>query len=195
GDGEPGHVTGCDHGLAGAPAPVTGEERVTGEEHLLGLAQESAAGELRRVVRHFAAITDPDADERGFADAVAREYVDLSPTMDGYHLAGFLTTEHGQTLSTALRAVMGVPAAGDLRSAGQRRARGLVDVARIVLDQGLAGTSAVGRPHLSVHVSWTELQHLLSATGADRDPVTGHRVDWPTRLATPPARWEDGTGP
>src|SRR5690606_32573877 len=153
------------------------------------------AGAFRRIVRHFAAVADPEADERGFADAVAREYVDISPTMDGYHLAGFLTTEHGQIVSTALRAVMGTPAAGDGRSGGRRRAQGLVDACRMVLDRGLAGGGSAVRPHLSVHVSWTELQVLFARTGADADPVTGDRPDWASLLATPPSRWEDGTGP
>jgi hypothetical protein len=80
-------------------------------------------------------------------------------------VSGFLTEEHGLTLTTAITSVMGAPAAGDDRTAGQRRAQALADLARVVLDNAHTGTGASVRPHVSVTVSWTELQALAAKTG------------------------------
>nr|WP_237728278.1 HNH endonuclease signature motif containing protein [Cellulomonas sp. APG4] len=167
----------------------------TGEQVLVELAAQHRVEPFRRVLHHFAAVADPDAADRAFADAAEREFVELAATTGGFHLAGFLTTEHGQVLRTALDAVGGVPAADDRRSTTQRRAQALADLGRTVLDHGLAGAGSAVRPHLAVTVSWTELRAELDRTGADRDPVTGAQVDWDALLAEPPARWLDGTGP
>src|SRR5699024_11037190 len=103
---------------------------------------------FRRLVRHYAAVADPDADDRGYRKAQEKEHMELSRTLDGFHLQGFLTEEHGQQLRITLDALMGAPANGETRSATQRRAQALADMARIVLDRGLAGTAASVRPHL-----------------------------------------------
>lgn len=113
-------------------------------------------------MRYFARHADPEADERGYTKNKDREYLDVSPTLGGYHVSGFLTEEHGLTLTTALGSVTGAPTPGDDRTPGQRRAQALADLARVVLDNGHTGTGASVRPHLSVTVSWTELQSLAT---------------------------------
>lgn len=180
--------------VAAEPARA-GDVTRTGERVLVELAQQHRVEPFRRVLHHFAAVADPEAADRAFADAAEREFVELAATTGGFHLAGFLTTEHGQVLRTALDAVGGVPAADDRRSTTQRRAQALADLGRTVLDHGLAGAGSAVRPHLAVTVSWTELRTELERTRADRDPVTGAQVDWDSLLAEPPARWLDGTGP
>jgi hypothetical protein len=45
------------------------------------------------------------------------------------------------------------PAAGDDRTAGQRRAQALADLAQVVLDQGLAGAGRAVRPRINVLIS------------------------------------------
>ncbi|MFE7504074.1 DUF222 domain-containing protein [Promicromonospora sp. NPDC057488] len=134
----------------------------TWEEQLLVWSNENGPDRFRGLVRYFARHADPDADERGFTRAGQREYLDVAPTTGGYHLSGFLTEEHGQTLTTAIASVMGAPAADDDRTPGQRRAQALADLSRVVLDNGHTGTGAAVRPHLSVTVSWTELQALAA---------------------------------
>nr|WP_084800305.1 HNH endonuclease signature motif containing protein [Promicromonospora kroppenstedtii] len=121
---------------------------------------------FRGLVRYFARHADPDADERGFTKAAQREYLDVAPTLGGYHLSGFLTDEHGQALTTAIGSVMGAPSADDDRTPGQRRAQALADLSRVVLDNGHTGSGAAVRPHLSVTVSWTELQALVTKNAA-----------------------------
>ncbi|WP_229872606.1 HNH endonuclease signature motif containing protein [Promicromonospora soli] len=130
---------------------------VTGEGLVLREAGSLNADQFRTVARRFATVTDPDSDDADDDKAAAGEFLDLSRTLGGYHLAGFLTDEHGLLLSTAVNAVMGAPAAEDTRTPAQRRAQGLADVARTVLDGNEASPGAAIPPHLNVTVSWTEL--------------------------------------
>jgi hypothetical protein len=109
------------------------------------------------VARRFATITDPDTDDTDDDKAAQGEFLDLAKTIDGYHLAGFLTDEHGLMVTAAINAIIGAPAAEDTRTSTQRRAQGLADVARVVLDTNQASPGAAIPPHLNVTVSWTEL--------------------------------------
>ncbi len=79
-------------------------------------------------------------------------------------MEGFLTDEHGLLVSTAIAGVMGAPSAEDTRTPGQRRAQGLADVARLVLDANQASPGAAIPPHLNVTVSWTELVAQVTRT-------------------------------
>lgn len=149
-------------------------EAPTGERVLLDLAQGYGVADFARITRRFAHVVDPEADERGYREALDREFFDLAATTGGYHLSGFLTRDHGQVLKTAMRAVTGVPDRQDSRTANQRRAGALVDLSRLVLDKGLTGKVGTVRPHLSVHVSFTELEHVWrrSSVGATGDAAT-----------------------
>lgn len=130
---------------------------VTGEGLVLREARPLNADQFRTVARRFATVTDTDTDDIDDDKAATGEYLDLSRTLGGYHMQGFLTDEHGLLLSTAVNAVMGAPSAGDDRTPAQRRAQALADVARTVLDTNGASPGAAIPPHLNVTVSWTEL--------------------------------------
>ena len=132
------------------------------EQFLVDQARGLLVDQLRVLVRQWAAYTDPDADDRGYTDAADREHLQISRLGDGYHLDGQLTIEHGQALTTALAAVTPVPPAGDTRSAGQRRAQALADLARLTLDHGLTGTGAAVRPHITVLVDHPTLTTLIT---------------------------------
>lgn len=183
---------------AGADSPTGSNDgsgdSPTWEEQLLDWSTENGPDRFRGLVRYFARHADPDADERGHRKAKDREYLDIAPTLGGYHLSGFLTEEHGLALTTAIGSIMGAPTVGDDRSPGQRRAQALADLARIVLDNAHTGTGAAVRPHLSVTVSWTELQALAAkrqvqvVRGAGSTSVTGTGVallDGVTGLGAP----------
>ncbi|MBN9374340.1 MAG: DUF222 domain-containing protein, partial [Cellulomonas sp.] len=137
-----------------------------GEEFLVQHAATEGAEGFRRVARRWAAAADPAADERGYRDACDREFLALSPTTGGFHLAAFLTTEHGAGLGAALDAVMVPPAAGDARTTQQRRAQALADLARLSLDHGLVGTGAAVRPHLAVVVDFDTLRRTVEGPAA-----------------------------
>jgi hypothetical protein len=136
---------------------VTDGTLVTGEGMVLREANVLNADQFRVVARRFATVTDPDTDDTDDDKAAAGEFLDLAKTFGGYHVAGFLTDEHGLLVTAAINAVMGAPAAEDTRTSTQRRAQGLADVARTVLDSNQASPGAAIPPHLNVTVSWTEL--------------------------------------
>ncbi len=137
---------------------------VTGEGVVLREAGVLNADQFRIVARRFASVTDPDTDDADDDKAARGEFLDLAKTFGGYHVEGFLTDEHGLLVTTAINAVMGAPAAEDTRTPGQRRAQGLADVARLVLDTNQASPGAAIPPHLNVTVSWTELVAQITRT-------------------------------
>ncbi|MCK0116778.1 HNH endonuclease [Isoptericola sp. S6320L] len=157
---------------SGTPADTSAPP--TGEEFLLALAGRYPVGPFRRMVRRFAHVADPESDERGYARAREKEFFEVSPTWDGYHVAGFLTEEHGQVLRTALDSVVGAPAAAETRTSTQRRAQGIADLARIALDNAAVGTGASVRPHLNVTVGLTELRAALAASDGAPPGATGN---------------------
>ncbi|MEU4365265.1 DUF222 domain-containing protein [Promicromonospora sp. NPDC023987] len=161
--------------LEGAVADGT---LVTGEGLVLREAGSLNADQFRVVARRFATVTDPDTDDTDDDKAAQGEFLDLAKTFGGYHVAGFLTDEHGLLVQTALTAVLGAPAAEDTRTSTQQRAQGLADVARIVLDTNQAAPGAAIPPHLNVTVSWTELVTQVTRTRDGLCLTCGHT---PTR--------------
>jgi hypothetical protein len=147
---------------------------VTGEGLVLREAGVLNADQFRVVARRFATVTDPDTDDTDDDKAANGEFLDLSKTLGGYHVAGFLTDEHGLLVSTALSAVTGAPSAEDARTPGQRRAQALADVARVVLDTNQASPGAAIAPHLNVTVSWTELVTQVTRTREGLCLTCGH---------------------
>ncbi|WP_147919177.1 HNH endonuclease signature motif containing protein [Ruania zhangjianzhongii] len=205
-----GEATNCDEA-------ATDNTAQTVEDFLLAQAQDMRVDQIRRLGKHFAQVADPEADERGYRQAKEREYVELVRTLDGWHLSGFLTEENGRLVRAAMDAVITPPAPDDQRTADQRRAQALADLAHLVLDQGLAGTHASVRPHLGVLINPTDLDRLLRearegttapteqtpcstpAPGSSRwDTIPLHNligIDWATQLNNQPPTFDDGTGP
>jgi hypothetical protein len=176
-------------------AVLADHEHPANEAFLVEQARLWGVDEFRRVVRRWAALADPDADDRGYVEASDRECLELSRVGAGYHLAGSLTIEHGQALTAALRAVTPVPAVGDDRTTTQRRAQALGDLARVVLDHGLAGTGKAVRPRIDVLVSYETMRDLVARAAADGtdEPATGLAPGLTPRTVADAARFEDGT--
>ena len=141
-----------------------------GEEFLVEHARAESADGFRNLAKRWAAAADPQADERGYVEACEREFVELSATSGGYHLAGFLTTEHGALFHTALNAVTTPPAPGEARSTQQRRAQAVGDLSKLVLEHGLLGTGAAVRPHLAVVVDFDTLRRAVERPRAASQP-------------------------
>src|SRR5207245_8408176 len=92
----------------------------------------------------------------------------LNEDRDGlFILDGLLDPEGGLTLKTALEALLGPKAKDDRRSAVQRRADALTELARRQL-QGTRGLPEVGgqRPHLTLMATVEALQGLEGAAPA-----------------------------
>jgi hypothetical protein len=162
---------------------ITDGTLTTGEGVVLREAGVLNADQFRKVARRFATLTDPDTDDLDDDKAARGEFLDLAKTFGGYHVAGFLTDEHGLQLTTAINAVMGAPSAEDTRTTTQRRAQGLADIARVVLDTNQASPGAAIAPHLNVTVSWKELVEQVTRTRdglcltcGQATPARGNRI-------------------
>lgn len=190
------HIPGCTADAGRCTCP---RQAITGEQVLLGIADRFDLRDLGRAARRFAHVADPEADERGYRLAQDREHLDLSRTLGGYHVAGFLTEEHGQELSTALSALVGVPSADDGLRPTQRRALALAGLARRVLDSGDLGRGSAVRPHVTVLVPWQDFEALASRAGTAhpgalrRGRTSAESLR--TELCSPGPTWLDGTGP
>jgi hypothetical protein len=84
---------------------------------------------------------------------------------------------------------------GDTRGADQRRAQAVGDLARVVIDHGLAGTGRATRPRIGVTVGYETLRNLIDRAVAAQDgralPGLAPGLT-PQTLAQVP-QYEDGT--
>ncbi|WP_426595088.1 DUF222 domain-containing protein [Cellulomonas sp. McL0617] len=142
-----------------------------GEGFLVEHARELTVGQLRILARRWAAHADPESDERGYREASEREFLDLANTTDGWHLSGFLTTDHGHALTAALDALAGRSADQAGQPAGRRRANALNNVVRTVLDSDLTGSTGDHRPQITVVTDPATLTRAVGRDESDR-PVT-----------------------
>ncbi|MCL3861571.1 HNH endonuclease signature motif containing protein [Actinotalea sp. K2] len=149
-----------------APTSAARREALAGghedrnEAALVEQARTTTVDQFRKTASRWATQVDAEAADRDHTLIAAREHLFLTPRDGGVAVNGFLTVEHGAALTTALRAVTGVPAADDDRTPQARQAEALVGLARLTLDRGLAGGGSQVRPHLSVHVPWNTFRAL-----------------------------------
>ena len=137
-----------------------------GEAFLVEQAQAMHAGSFTKLVKTWAVQADPEAADRNWRDSGAKEELTLSPTLDGFHVAGWLSQVSGQVVQTALAAHMGRKGKDDERTPAQRRAAALVSLAHQSLDLGEQQSHARIRPHLTVTVSWETFEALVAASGS-----------------------------
>jgi hypothetical protein len=161
---------------------LAGSAEDCGEGFLLELAGLPAA-QFRVLTRRWMAHADPGADDRGHKDDTEREFLNVSQTMDGCHLRGFLTTEHGHALQAALTAVMGTSADSAGEPAPRRRAGALMNLVRLVLDRDLSGATGSHRPQITVVTDLDTLNRALDrAPGTRADGAcAGVHTDLPVR--------------
>lgn len=156
-----------DHLITTASSPqridALGRPRV-GEAFLATEATTLTAAQTRVLVRQWAAMADPAAEERAARVAIERCEFTLAPTLGGWHAQGWLDHETGLTLRTALDAATGRPAQGDTRTRGQRDAAALLSLAHVALDDGVLQKGARVRPHLLIHVPLETAERLGRAT-------------------------------
>jgi hypothetical protein len=141
--------------------------------HLLDKARELGVDEFTKEVKRWAAKVDPTADEMGHRTATERVTCTMATRDDGVALNAFMTAVDGAAFDAALTAVAGVPSADDPRSHAQRMGAALGDMARLILDHGLAAERSGGfRPHLTVQVS---LESLVAQVSALADTTRAER--------------------
>ena len=119
---------------------------------LLDAARRLDPSRLRYVTRFLRYCVDPDGAASSENELFERRYLNLSQTLDGaFVLDGQLDAEGGAMLRTAI-AALNKPIPGDARTAAQRRADAVTELAARLLKQGSLPTTHGQRPHLVVTV-------------------------------------------
>jgi hypothetical protein len=107
------------------------------ETILVDVSKEVCPWRLQRAIWNLKHCLDSDGVLGDANKANSRRFLHLSQTFDGvYRIDGWLDAEGGATLHTALDSIMGPWRDGDDRSATQRRADAVVEMARRQLDGG-----------------------------------------------------------
>lgn len=148
---------GSDLRVAMLADPECGESLLLAQGHL-------GVDAFKNAVARWALRVDPDAGDAQERADRALHSVELHDTLGGGDLRGFLSPAGSATVRAAVEAFMGRPAAGDLRTIGQRRHDALVALAQRVLDGGTLGRKATVRPQLLVGV---RAETLLAPDGAE----------------------------
>ena len=138
------------------------------EASLLQAAQCMDPGQFAGVAKAFEFRLDQAAALIEANRAYSRRYLHLSEPKDGLvYLEGRLDAEGGAVVKTALDALMQAPHRDDDRTAGQRRADALVDLARRPLAGSKLGSTGGMRPHLVITASVETLAGVPGAPVAE----------------------------
>ena len=142
------------------------------EQRAVDAARELDPTRLRRFTDRLACELNREAFLADHTRAHGLRRLDLGQGPDGMWIVdGRLDQEGGAYLSAALEAVLGPRAKNDPRTPGQRRADGLIDLTRRVLEGGSTIPSSGGqRPHLTVTAT---VQTLRGEPGARAGELLG----------------------
>jgi hypothetical protein len=169
------------------------------ETELLDAARIHSVADLQRVVAFWRQTVDQERSLGGHDALRERRRLHASVTLLGsVRVDGDLDPETGETLLTALRAVLDAEARSgteDTRTPAQRRADGLGEICRQWLDRGDRPTVAGERPHLTVTVAAEALQANRGVPGLDRVGPSGLDRVGPAGFDHPGRVELDHTGP
>src|ERR1700674_3022324 len=156
-----------------------------GETILVTAARELDPWRLRRATLFLRHCLEPDGVLADANEAHDRRYLYLSQTFDGiFRLDGQLDADGGAALQTGLDALMGPPAADDHRTAPQRRADAMVDLAHHQLDGGQLPQVGGQKPHLMVTVDMATLAKQPGSTAAELEWAQPIPAEPPRRIAS-----------
>lgn len=144
------------------------------EETLLEAEMVSSTRELRRALGYWRQALDGPKALEDAEHTFGLRRLHVSPTLGGMvRVDGDLDPETGQTVITALRAVMDAEARDgathDLRTGAQRRADALGEICRRWLDHGARAQVAGERPHMTVLVDLETLEGRIGGTCETED--------------------------
>ena len=151
------------------------------EAPLLAKARAHSVGKFRHDCEH----ARHAADQRRFlveqVEQVEARYLELRPGVGGaLFLRGFLDSEAGATLRTALEPLAGRSGEDDLRRRDRRLADALVELAGQAIDAGLLAHRRSQRPHLQVTAT------LDTLIGRDGSPAG--ELEWGGPIAAETVR-------
>jgi len=152
-----------------------GVETVAGYDQILAdLAAAANPAEVGKACERIAALHDPDGPDPDPEGEFQRRELTLSRQGNLLYLRGRLDPEGGAALHTALEALIRPPAGDDMRTAGQRRADALVELARLPLKTGHLPTTGGAAASLGILITPATLIGRADAdVDADADPDTG----------------------
>jgi uncharacterized protein DUF222/HNH endonuclease len=154
------------------------------EPVLLEAARRLDPPRLRKVVGHLCEVADPDAAEQQAQRRHDRRGLWVAPTFEGMvAVDGLLDPEAGETLLTALEPLARPSTADDERSAAQRRADALTELARRQLEGGRLPQSGGVRPQVVVTVDLASLLGRPGLPGGEGGSVGPLPVETARRLA------------
>ncbi len=139
------------------------------EVMLVNAAGPLSVADTVRLVEYWKAAVDGPGVETGVEELEERRYLFAAKTFEGMvKLDGLLDPVTGDLVLTALGAAMPPPCRDDRRTARQRRADALADLARRFLDSGEA--SGTEKPHVLV---LTDLDALQGHGGGVHETANG----------------------
>src|ERR1700674_3852188 len=155
------------------------------ETILVNAAKELDPWRLKRATLFLRHHLEPDGVLADANEAHERRFLYLSQTYDGiFRLDGQLDADGGAALQTALDALMGPPADDDQRTAPQRRADAMVELARRQLDLGELPQVGGQKPHLVVTVDMATLSKQPGSTAAELEWAQPIPAEPPRRIAS-----------
>jgi hypothetical protein len=150
---------------AGPPLPPLFTERT-----LLRKARGHSVAELRRDCAHYRHEADPRRFLAEQVEQVEERFLELKTTEGGaLALRGYLDSEAGATLRSALEPLARPSGEGDDRNRDRRFADALVELAGHALDSGVLPQHSGQRPHLQVTASLATVQGQDGAPAAELD--------------------------
>jgi hypothetical protein len=115
--------------------------------------------ETRKTLDYWRNRVDPTGIRLEIEEQLRRRRFELTRKANGMVSGEFeLPSMAGETLLTALDALMPPPAPGDSRTTPQRRADALEDLGRSFLEGSESAIVGGERPHLNIHVDWAALE-------------------------------------
>jgi hypothetical protein len=169
GDVSADHASVIARSMVELPGGLSTEQERVAETHLAGWARQHDPVTVGRLGRHLIHALDTDTLEDREQRAYHRREVRFSHTADGStRVSGQLDAESAAMIRAALDPLAapnpGPDGERDPRTAGQRTADALVELARRANDRGTLPAAHGVRPHLAVIVS---LETLLTRAGDD----------------------------
>ena len=127
-----------------ANAKLPADRLADAEPLLLQVAAAGSAAMVRAAVDHMAELLEPEHHDQQDQDTRARRYLNVSATLDGWWAVdGHLPPEIGQRLSAALEDFAAPADPTDPRTAPQRRADAIAEIADAAVDGQTTGITAV----------------------------------------------------
>ena len=180
------HVAAVGFSTTRVPSDVV----VSFDEVFSTLAASALPSQLRIAGKHLQAVYDADATIRDAAHAHESRYLTLAPTTDGvWHLEGKLAPEDGLALSLAVDSLSSKRGAEDERTATQRRADGLVELAALAVRTGDLPDTGGDQPRVTLLLQATTNPFADAADELDDDSLDDEPAE-----AFLDSRTADGSG-